>query len=634
MAAAGCDLLSTAPEGDRREPSRRTGGADEKEAPMLADLVKKGELPPLDERLPESPVVVEPVERTGRFGGTIRRGERYMQATWYNPHYFGRASLLEWGLHNVEPEPALAESWEMSADASTYTFTLRKGLQWSDGAPFTADDILFYYTAVLSNEDLSPVTPTWLQVDGQPVEIVKVDDRTVEFRFAGPNGLLPRSLCHSGRSTLTAAHYLGQFHPDHTSPAELDQLVKESGHDSWMDLFGAKNQAWLNPDLPVLGPWRISLTPEEGINRAVLERNPYFWKVDTDGRQLPYVDRIDFTAVEEETLILRASSGEIDFQETLGTRNTPVLSRDAEQNGYRLLNWQSDAPWIALQTNQSHTDPAMRELLQNIDFRAALSHSINRDEMNQVYYRGTGGIDHPVAIPEDPYYVKGTGRRFLEYDPQLAERLLDEIGLDQRDDDGFRLRSDSEPLILTIGTYSYDTGEESLPAYELVKGYWDSVGLRTRIDNMDVNRFYTRAKANEFDIGGYTVAGYMWDIEPYWYVPTTNQTLWAPAYGDWYATGGEAGMEPSPEIQELLQLYEQMSATADDGRRLELGREILGAHDENVWMIGTVSAPFAPFLVNLDLINVKEEAVDSWRTGGPAVTWVEQVSYLHPEEHT
>src|SRR5690606_38509029 len=230
--------------------------------------------------------------------------------------------------------------------------------------------------------------------------------------------------------------------PDYVAKDELDAKVKEAGLETWIDLFANKNDKWQNPELPVLSAWKIDKPVGASGNRAVMVRNPYYWKVDPDGKQLPYVDEIVISQVADETATLQASNGEIDLQASyIGVNDMPVLAKNAEQGGYKTLRWETGTgPY--LHTNQCHPDPVMRRLMQDVRFRAALSPAINREEMNQVFYRGIGNIDQPVSLPQDPYYVEGSGKTFTEYDPDRSNQLLDEVGLDQRDGDGFRLRPD------------------------------------------------------------------------------------------------------------------------------------------------------------------------------------------------
>jgi peptide/nickel transport system substrate-binding protein len=628
---SGCDLLSTEP--NKRKGQGGTGGdTNAKEAPSLADLVQQGKLPPVAERLPKSPAVVTPLEDVGSYGGTIRMATTLAPSSRFM--IVAREGLVEWTPGKTTVEPGLAESWDVGEGGKVYTFHLREGAKWSDGEPFTADDLMFYFEAVLSNEELTPAFPTWLMVNGEPCTMAKVDDHTVTFTFAAPHGLLLRQLAFRGAfqgAMLLPKHYLSQFHPDHASKDEIEAKAKDAGFDSWVDFFVDRNSPATNPDRPVMAPWKVS---RSGSSRAVAERNPYYWKVDTNGHQLPYIDRLVEELLDPEVITLRAVNGDLDLQfESVPIGDLPLLADSEEKGGYRVLRWASDAPWIAMYMNQSTKDPVLRDLMQDINFRAGLSHAINRDEINKILYGGAGGDRQPCAVPQDDYYVEGTGERFIEYDVTKANSLLDQAGLDARDGNGFRLRPDGEPLELLITTFTYEYGgsASATDAYELVKQHWRKVGIKADFEKIDRTLWSERVIANGMDIPGYTVAGILWDVDPVWYVPTSGFTYWAPAYGQWYETGGEAGVEPPEQFRELQRLYDRMVTEIDDDARIELGRQILAAHDENVWMIGTVTTPFTPLIVNADLMNVLEESVLSYRLQFTATTGMEQLAYRNPQ---
>lgn len=635
---SGCDLLSTDPSDKKRSGPKGAGsGSGAKEAPVLAAQVKQGKLPPLAQRLPKKPAVVKPLEQLGNYGGTIRMATTVQSGA----HFLivAREGLVEWAPGSTDVVPGLAESWDITEDGKVYTFHLREGAKWSDGHPFTADDLVFFYESVLSNKELTPVFPTWLTINGKPGVISKVDDHTVRFAFDGPHGLLLRQMAFRGAfqgSLLTPKHYLSQFHIDHTPKAELDKLVKAAGLKSWVDLFAAKASPGDNPDRPAMGPWKLSHQLTASDPRFVAERNPYYWKVDTKGRQLPYVDTITQAKLSPETIALRAIGGDLDIQfETLNVRDLPVLADSAKKNGFRLLRWASDAPWIAMYMNQSDKDPVLRGLMQNVDFRAGLSHALNRDEMNKILYAGGGGTRQPCAVPQDDYYIKGSGNRFTAYDVAKANAYLDKAGVGKRDGNGFRLRPDGKPLELSITTFIFEYGgtADASDAYEIVKANWQKVGVRTNFQTVAGPLWSERAIGNLLDIPGYTVAGLLWDVDPVWYVPTSRSSYWAPAYGEWYETGGKSGMEPPPQIRRLQKLYDQMTSEVDEKARLAIGRQILEAHDENVWMIGTVTAPFAPVVVSADLVNVLSDAVLSYRLQFMATSAMEQMAYKNPDEH-
>lgn len=629
-ALAGCDALSTSPGGEKESTGSAKKGA--KQAPDLSARVSAGKLPPLKERLPDKPMVVRPVDRPGTFGGTLRRGETNMESP-RNVGFLARASLMEWGLDDVEPVPALAESYEAGDGGRVYTFVLRAGVKWSDGKPFTADDLAFYHDAVLANKKLTPVAPGWLRTGDTPVKIVKVDRQTVEFRFAEPNALLPRylAMAANGFAITTPAHYLQQFHPDYVSAAKLKKMTADAKFDSWSDLFAAKFDRWMNPDLPVLGSWKVTEPPRGSSNRAVMERNPYYWKVDTDGKQLPYVDRIVISGVADATATLQAARGDLDLQASyISIDNMPVLAKNAKKGGYRALHWiTGSGPY--LYTSQSHKDPVIRKLMQDIDFRAALSHAIDRHEMNKLYYGGLGETTQPVCLPQDPYHVKGSGHTFVKHDVAKANQLLDKVGLSKRDGEGFRLRPDGKQMTLHIATFPFETGVDSVDAYGMVKKYWEKVGLRAKVDNMDGSLWRKRIQTGNYDIAGYDMGRYMWDIDPLWYVPTSESTYWAPLFGLWYSSEGAEGERPPKLLRKLQQTYDRMKEAVDDKERVALGQQIQKMHDEQVWVIGTVTAPFQPVIVNADMINVKKKAVNDYRTGYIQITWPEQVSYEHPQ---
>jgi peptide/nickel transport system substrate-binding protein len=599
------------------------------EAPMLAEQTAAGGLPALEDRLPLTPMVMEPIEQIGTYGGTLNRA--LVGPTdgrgWTSIAF---ASLVEWATGEATPVPSLAESWEISEDGTTYTFHLREGTRWSDGHPFSADDLMFWYEGVALNTLLSPSFPTWLRVGGEPVVVRKVDDYTVEFRFAAPYALLPQYLAFVGDSVVVPKHYLSQFHPDYASPEALQATVAATGVDSWNQLFTDKNNRFLNPDMPVLTPWQGSQAFP--ASRMIAERNPYYWKVDTEGNQLPYIDRITSDLLENaEVIALRAAGGDIDFQyRHIRLQDMSFFLSNMEQYNYRVLQWPTESNHLALYMNQSHKDPVIRELMQNVDFRAALSLAINRDEMNELLYGGLGRIGHPIAAETDPYHIPDSGQRFIEYDPERANQLLDQLGLDRHDDDGYRLRSDGRRLELSILTFPFEAGVQSSDGYELVAQYWDAVGVRTTMNLVERSLWTTRMTAGDHDVGGYDIATLLWSIDPLWYVPISELSYFAPLFGIWYATQGQGGEEPPPTIRRLRELYDQMVITVDAEENLELGREIMRLHDENVWIMGTVQAPFQPVIVSNNLVNVLETGTASNRLHHEGQAKFEQLSFRNP----
>jgi peptide/nickel transport system substrate-binding protein len=593
------------------------------EAPMLAELVKQGKLPPVEKRLPEEPAVVEPVEEVGQYGGTWRRAVGNRGDMMLNAR-IGYESLVRWDRSGRKVIPNVAKKWTVSDNGKTYTFYLRKGMKWSDGEPFTADDIMFWYEDVVLNKDLTPAFPSWLITGGKPGTVEKVDDFTIRFKFVKPHGLFLEYLATSSGLSLISypKHYLRQFHPRYTSKEELDKKVKESGFDKWDKLFGAKADLNSNPELPSIRSW-ILKTPSP-TTYATAERNPYYWKIDTQGNQLPYIDKLYFTFLQStESIVLKSLTGEDDMQfRYLSLANYTLLMENREKGGYQVYMWPS-AEIAAFYPNQNVKDPVLRKLFQDRRFRIALSLAINRDEINKLGFIGLGKPHAATSVKGDPYYMEEFAKAYIEYDPKRANKLLDEIGLTKRDKEGFRLRPDGKTLAITINIYPAETGMTP-DVWELVRKYLEDIGIKVAIKLEDRSLWVTRTTAGESEIAGYGTTGMHWDVDPIWYVPTANTCYWAPLYGVWYATEGKGGEEPIPEIRELQKLYDQLKESTDPVKKLNLGRSILRSHARNIWYVGLINYPY-PIVVKNNFRNVpKEGIVHDWRLVSPG--------YWNPEQ--
>lgn len=622
-ALASCSFFST--QADPRSDSGGGGGRtlDARESPMLTELVESGELPAVEDRLPTNPMVIQPLGELGEYGGTLRRG--HIDPNGNHLQYFGWAGLVEWSPTTPpEPVPALAEEYEVEDEGRVYVFHLREGLKWSDGQAFTTEDLMFVFEDYWNNEQLHGTTPTWLRSGGESVKLTAEGPQTIRFEFAAPNGMLLRYLSFVGTAQgfILPKHYMTQFHEKYIEKAELERLQADYEQDSFEGLFGNRADRWSNPDLPVMGAWKI-VQPADGGN-ARAERNPYYWKVDAEGRQLPYIDAADFSFMDQEALGLRAANGDIDLATyDIGAQSITVLAENQEQNDYRLIRWAVDGQFNAIYLNLSHPDPVLRDLFQNIDFRAGVSHAINRDEINEAMLAGQGSIQHPCGQPEDPYFEDGMGMRFTEYDVDKANELLDAAGLTERDDDGFRLRPDGKPMLLAMQTFDVGVGVPMIDVLQYVKRYWAEVGINVNPKMISAQLWYEQIPQGKYDVIGYPPAGYLWDIDSLWYVPTSGLTYWAPRYGIWYGDPeAENALAPPEEsdIRKTQVLYDQLVQEPDEEARLELGREILRLHDENVWIIGTIRPPFHPVVASNALANVREDAVASYRTGYESAT--------------
>ena len=599
------------------------------ESPSLSKLVKQNKIPTINQRLPDNPMVITPFDTIGSYGGILHRALKgpFDQNGWRT---ITGDALFEWDFGQAKPILSLAEEYHVENNNKVHVVKLRKGLRWSDGKPFTADDLMFFHDAVIKNDELQSMLRNqgWAKVAGNKTKLVKKDSRTVEFHFKTPYALFNQHMAYYGDEMLMPKHYMKQFHVNYTSSSNLDSLIKKSGVKNWAQLFIQKYSVFLNPDLPVMNAWKVNQAfPAKQMTTT---RNPFYWKVDNEGNQLPYIDSIVVDLIEDGPAIsLRAANGGIDFQYRHIRFSDLAILKDGENKGkgYTVNKWSDTTGWFSLYTNQSHKDPVMRKLMQDINFRAGLSHAIDREEMNEIMYLGTGEVSHPAGLKGDPYFIDGFGQKFINHDVNKANNYLNKAGLTKKDSNGMRLRPDGKPLTLTISTYPFETGHSSVDGYEMVAGYWEKVGINTVVDLKERSLWTSYVRDNNHDIAGYLTASVLWNINPTWYVPTSNGCYWAPAFGKYYATGGKQGMKPNAINQKIQNLFNKLIVTLDENKNLELGQEILRIHSENVFMIGTVKTPFQPVIINNKLRNVVKNGVADFRYRHEGQSKFYQLSY-------
>ncbi|MCA9839838.1 MAG: ABC transporter substrate-binding protein [Trueperaceae bacterium] len=618
---------------------------DYKEAPMLADMVAAGDLPPVAERLPSNPLVVEPNSEIGVYGGTWHMGLRggadganFMRTMAYD-------SLLRWEVDWSGYKANLAESFEANDDATEFTFHLREGVKWSDGAPFTADDIVFWNEDMMRNEEYRAIHPPagWLTTGGEPVVVEKIDDYTVKFVFTEPNGLfLQRIASVDGAEPVRyPKHYLMQFHPKYNT-TNLDELIAENNADDWVNLLDLKgggipgtpyDARWQNPELPMIYAWTLDNGYGDGSNRVVATRNPYYWKVDTEGNQLPYIDQLSYDVGEDvQVLVLKALAGEIDFQDRhiSGLENKAVFADNMEQGDYHFVETIPAAMnTMIIALNLTHKDPAMRELFQNKDFRIALSHAIDRQELIDVVFVGQGEPYQAAPRPTSPLYNEQLAKQYTEFDPDLANQMLDDLGFAEKDSEGYRLDASGNRISFAVEviTALNPSWTDSL---ELIQGYWRNVGIDMQIRTEDRSLFYTRKEANDVDAtvwggdGGLDVI-----LEPRWYFPFSNESNFAQAWQVYYNNpSGEGALtapeEPPAATKRQMELYDQLKSTGDAAEQEALMKEILQIAADEFYAIG-ISLPAPGYaIVKNNFYNVPDSYPNAWLYPHPAPTMPEQ----------
>lgn len=568
------------------------------EAPMLTEMVEAGNLPPVDERLPVEPLVLEVVEQPGEYGGTIRRailggGDQHNMV-----RTIGSDNMVRWDREWKEVRPNIAKSWDVSEDASKFTFHLREGMKWSDGAPFTADDVLFWYEDIFNNEELTPTKDSTFIGPAGPAKVTKIDDYTVEFDFGAPNGLFIQNLAYGFgyHATAYAKHYLEQFHEKYNP--DVQALVDaEPAASDWIQLFKLKAGPmdtplfWQNPDRPTLHAWHLT-NAYGSTERVVAERNPYYWKVDEAGQQLPYVDRITYDQVEDvETILLKAFNGEIDYMlRHLGRpSNKAALTDNMERGKYRFFDV-GDLPSniVILMLNLNHEDPVKREVINNKDFRIGLSHAMNRQEIIDLLYFGAGLPNQTAPREGSELYKEEYAKQYTEYNPDLANEYLDKV-MPEKDDEGFRIGPDGNRFTLVFLVADV-FGLQYPDAMELVAGYAADVGVDIQVRATDRSRLIALHTANEQDAYLWNCSGGQADAysAPLCYVPIiSNSVSWARKWAEWGADNTK-GEEPPEEVKAIFAKYNEVKAAPNPEAMKAAMQEVLDMAAEQFFTIGLV----------------------------------------------
>lgn len=602
------------------------------ESPMLRVKVAAGELPTVEKRLPEQPKVVTVLEEIGQYGGAMRMllGAELWQCQ--------REGMLEtYPYFSDQVAPNILESWEVSEGGKVYTFHLRKGMRFSDGVPVTTEDVLFKYEDVLMNEKLTPAFPSWGRVDGEPMELEVVDEYTFRVRFVGAYGSFPLVLHGYGQNWNTwiaPKHYLKRFHPRYTPMEELEPLIKKEGFSEgeWWRLYlqhaTSGNAGNVQGDLhfPTLCPWVLVEKPS--LTMTTWERNPYYCKVDAEGNQLPYIDRIyaeTLTAKEREVATMKYISGQANMaREYIGLSEMSLYLENAEEGGYRLLMLPSElGTYVHYVPNYTYPDPVWRKIIGDVRFRRALSLGMNRQEIIETVYFGLGEPVQCVLAPGSRYMDEKYASLDTQYNPAKANQLLDEMGLDKRDKEGYRLRSDGERLTLPIEFQIVNA--YNVPTTEMVVRDWQKLGIDATMKVIGGSLHGERLAANQIVMYVWHQCSSTddgWSTNPYWWVPymwVNFGQLWQ----DWYVSTGKTGEEPPAEIKRLFELMEVMAQTTDDSERLKAGREIVRSQAENLWRICTVGNVPWPVLVGKNMRNVPEkDEISLW------VTWNLEQAFL------
>lgn len=615
------------------------------EAPMLRSKVAAGELPPVEERLPEEPLVIPVVEEIGEYGGTIHVQSlspgNWETGGWQIINFEGMLRVAADGKTIL---PNLAEDWKLSEDGKTLTLHLRKGMKWSDGIPFTADDILFWYEDIALNDELTPVKPGKWSPGGELMKVEKIDAYTIRLHFAASYPLVTLQLSRISSSWSCdfygPKHYLKQFHPRYVPMEELEKIAKEEGYDYWYQVFNLKQgDGWggkAGVGYPTL---RSHILIEKRQENYIAGRNPYYWKVDPAGNQLPYIDKVFTTAGvgSVELMTGKVITGEVDYDvQMTGLKNLSLYKESAEKANYRVLLWPHGyANFVSYQPNQTYEkDPVLRDILRDVRFRRALSLAIDREEINEALYFGLAVPCQTTLVPNSVYFEEEFAKAYAEYDLEKANRFLDEMGLKWDTNHEWRLRPDGKKLFITVEYIEEETPMTATS--ELVKEYWQAIGIDLNLKVISSELMWQRYAANDVQMGVSWGAGYLdtsFPLDPSFFVPMATGLggCWGTLWAHWYVSGGKEGEEPPEEAKKNIERWERMVVTMDEKERVRLGKEIMRSQAENLWVIGTVGMAPHPVIVRNNLRNVPEKVpYYTWDLFFSTIAYPEQFFFKHP----
>ncbi len=620
-------------------PAPTVAASKYKEAPMLAEQVKGGKLPPVDQRLPLDPMVVQPVDSVGKYGGTWH--EVATSASISNIRMDIYDPPIRWAADYSGYEPNMITKWEYSDGGKTVTFTWRQGMKWSDGQPFTMDDLKFWWEDLCLNPDIKSVKPRnyMYKTDGKtPIDISFPDDHTMVWKSDRPQYVQPFFMAQGyweWEPMMKPKHYLQQFvkkYNANAKPEDFDKAIV------W----------YQNPDFPVLFAWHTA--KYVAGEYTVFERNPYYWKVDTEGNQLPYIDSIQVDLVaDKETRTLKISQGlYTTFRGTEDPRDLPFLREKAESGKYTVYEgWtKGGGAWPTWLINQDYTqtgDPAtdtaadkeIRDILRNKTFRQALSLAMDRQRMIDVVWEGIGEPKASTISPQAWHFATPEGKKvyeewaqtFAQYDAPTAEKMLDSIGM-KKGADGWRTTPSGKPveLVIDIGTWGGD--KVSIDGTKALADQLQAVGIKCRQNNLvgqpdfDLRQqqgkfMLTTGDASEVDL---------WTL-PGWVFPYNYARAW-PMAGTYRSSGGTKGWKPdagSP-AEQLLALFDKGLTEGDIAKRQQYIFDAIKIHEtEGPFYLAFTGDRQVPVVVQNNFHNVPKTGITGpWAPSSPGNKFSEQ----------
>jgi peptide/nickel transport system substrate-binding protein len=591
------------------------------ETSSLEDDVKSGKLPPVELRIPKKPAVVVmegPDRQPGIHGGTLRmlmgdqRDIRMMTI-------YGYVRLVGFN-EKFEIVPDVVEAVEVT-EGRIFTLKLRERHRWSDGHPFTTEDFRYYWEDVANNKRLSPGgPPDALVVGGEKPTVEIIDHLTVRYSWKSPNPVfLPSLAAGQPLYIYMPAHYLKKIHEKYADPEALKKRVQSLRVRDWGAAHERLSRQYRpeNPDLPSLEPWRNTTAPPAEL--FAFERNPYYHRIDQNGRQLPYIDRVHMLIGTGSLIPAKTGAGETDLQARyLRFDNYTFLKDVAKRQNLDVRLWErGEGSYAALMPNLNAADPGWRAVMRDVRFRRALSVAINRRDINRVVFFGLAKESSNSLLPASPLYDPAHAASWTGYDRALADRLLDEAGFARRDRDGIRLLPDGRRLEFTVETAGENTEETDI--LELIGHDLLKVGIKIygRSTQRDVFRRRIIAGQTIMSIStGLDNALASPDMEPEDLAPTSNAQFNWPLWGLYGSSMGREGEAPDlPDVKELVSLYKNWRNSVSTEQRKGIWQRMLQINADQIYAIGIINGASQPVVVSRRLNNVPVKGLFSFNPG-------------------
>ena len=637
-------IATTAPTGSNTgseaTPTTAASISSFSEAPMLAELVASGDLPPVEDRLPENPVVLPVKESLGVYGGTWRRAFRgTSDATGMT--YLNWNSLTRFN-EDLTIAPMLAESWDMNEDATVWTWHLRKGTKWSDGTPLTTEHTQWWWDNFANDKELNPAGiaayKTGSGDDQQMCELSVEDDFTFIFTFAHPNPLFGFKVIWR-EFPMMPGYYLEQFHPTFTDEGALEAMITEEGYSSWVDFFEGKRQEHTNPEVPRLDVW---LYTNDIVNELVItERNPYCWMVDEEGNQLPYIDYVNYRLYETpDVLNMWLVNGEIDLQaRNVDVGNFTLLKENEADGNYQVVVG-VEPSHVAVSLNLTSQNEVLRKFFNERDVRFALNFAVNREELNELVYDGLMTPRQYSPVEKSAQFYPDQAFANIEFDPDKANDLLDGAGYDQRDSEGYRVDPDTGETVFFAVEGIEAAGTPYEDAMQLIVKYYGDVGVKCAYKYTERSLYESREAANEMDCGSFsadrTVMPFLAGDNDSIFTGTNTQRPWACAWALWHNNPEDPnGQEPPADhwILDMWNLWNESMVEPDSDTRNELFFQILDIWKEEMPMQGYLGEMPALAIMHNDMRNYAAGYPIGWLTHGLSLLNASTFYFENGAEH-